>query len=73
MKIASGQDKQMCVKSPCVVGNLQAATTYEITVKAFTNAGEGPASDVVEVVTDSARKSFTQGGVSQRSQVELNS
>ncbi|XP_030828556.1 neuronal cell adhesion molecule isoform X1 [Strongylocentrotus purpuratus] len=54
VKIASGQDKQMCVKSPCVVGNLQAATTYEITVKAFTNAGEGPASDVVEVVTDSA-------------------
>ncbi|XP_041459251.1 neuronal cell adhesion molecule-like isoform X3 [Lytechinus variegatus] len=53
-RTASGQSKQMCPQSPCMLRDLQAATTYEITVKAFTGAGEGPASDMVTVVTDSA-------------------
>lgn len=54
VRIGSGVTKQTCVQSPCIVGNLQAATTYEVYVVGFTSAGEGPASQTVYVLTDSA-------------------
>lgn len=54
IRIASGRNKERCANTPCIVGNLEAATDYEIYVVAFNGAGEGTPSEIVFVTTGTA-------------------
>ena len=54
LQIGAGQSKELSTTSPCKVGNLQAFSTYEISVAAVTGAGDGISSETITVTSEAA-------------------